>query len=203
MIHIFQQRSDNTSPTFLMLHGIGGSERDLIPLAKKLNPEANVLSVRGRVLENRKTHFFKSSTFDETDLRIRTEELNEFLIEAAERYQFDRGQLVALGYGNGADVAINLLFSYPEALKGAILFHPLMGELSLRSLREPNLVNRSIFIGASHNNAFCPKETTIELGEKFKLAQADVTLHFEHSLHYLTGEIFAASKAWYESTFLK
>src|SRR5437762_2042551 len=38
--------------TFLLLHGTGGNEQDLIPLAHELDKSAAILSPRGKVLEN-------------------------------------------------------------------------------------------------------------------------------------------------------
>lgn len=38
--------------TFLMLHGTGGNEEDLIPLAYELDKRAAILSPRGKVVEN-------------------------------------------------------------------------------------------------------------------------------------------------------
>lgn len=53
MKHIFQKGKDPKKPTLLLLHGTGGTEQDLLPLAEKIDPDANVLSVRGNVLENK------------------------------------------------------------------------------------------------------------------------------------------------------
>lgn len=64
--------------------------------------------------------------FDEEDLVFRTKELNEFLDEAAEKYDFDRKQIIAIGYSNGANIAASLLFHFQDALKGAILHHPMV-----------------------------------------------------------------------------
>jgi len=52
MKHIFQQGTNLQRPTLLLLHGTGGNESDLLPLAEVIDPEASVLSVRGNVLEN-------------------------------------------------------------------------------------------------------------------------------------------------------
>ena len=38
--------------TLLLLHGTGGNEDDLIPLANQLDQRAAILSPRGKVLEN-------------------------------------------------------------------------------------------------------------------------------------------------------
>ena len=77
-------------------------------LADIVDPEASVLSVRGNVLENGMPRFFKrlaEGIFDEEDLIFRTNELNAFLDEASTEYKFDRQNIVAIGYSNGANIA--------------------------------------------------------------------------------------------------
>ena len=83
--------------------------------------------MRGNVLENGMPRFFRrlaEGIFDEEDLIARTKELHEFLDEAAEKYSFDRGNVIAAGYSNGANIAASLLFHYEGSLKGASLHHP-------------------------------------------------------------------------------
>ena len=129
MKHVFQKGKDASKPTLLLLHGTGGNELDLLPLAERIDREASVLSVRGNVLENGMPRFFRrlaEGIFDEEDLVFRTKELNEFLNEAAKTYEFDRDNIVAIGYSNGANIAASLLFHYENALKGAILHHPMV-----------------------------------------------------------------------------
>ncbi len=97
MKHIFREGSNQTKPTLLLLHGTGGTEQDLLPLAEQIDNEANVLSVRGNVSENGMPRFFKrlaEGVFDEEDLITRTKELNEFLDDAAAEYGFDRNNIM-------------------------------------------------------------------------------------------------------------
>ncbi|GAA3317578.1 hypothetical protein GCM10020331_016880 [Ectobacillus funiculus] len=51
MKHLFHKGTDPTKPTLLLLHGTGGNELDLLPLAGRIDDEASVLSVRGNILE--------------------------------------------------------------------------------------------------------------------------------------------------------
>lgn len=199
MKHIFQKGTDTSRPTFLMLHGTGGTENDLLPLAAKLDPAASVLSVRGNLLENGAPRFFKrlaEGVFDEEDLVFRTKELNEFLDEAAEKYEFDRNNIVAVGYSNGANIAASLLFHYKDALKGAILYHPMVPR---RGIDLPDLSGKQVFIGAGKNDPICPPEESTDLKELLENAGATVELHWENSGHQLTGEEFAASRSWFET----
>src|SRR5690625_4293097 len=113
--HIFEKGHNRNKRTFLLLHGTGGTERDLLPLAHMIDPDANILSVRGKVLENGMPRFFRrlsEGVFDEEDLIYRTEELKQFLDDAAQTYNFDRQQVYAIGYSNGANIAASLLFHY-------------------------------------------------------------------------------------------
>ena len=84
--------------TLLLLHGTGGNEHDLIPLGRYLDPEAALLSPRGQVLEHGMPRFFRrlaEGIFDEKDLISRTNELADFLRQAAAHYGFDQQKLTA------------------------------------------------------------------------------------------------------------
>lgn len=58
MEHIYMENKKG-APVFVLLHGTGGTEKDLIGLGELLNPEYNILSVRGNVQENGMNRFFK------------------------------------------------------------------------------------------------------------------------------------------------
>ena len=147
MRHIFNRGKDPNKPTFLLLHGTGGNELDLLPLAGMIDDGANVLSVRGNVLENGMPRFFKrlaEGVFDEKDLIFRTEELNNFLNEAAEKYGFNRNDIIAIGYSNGANIAASLLFHYQNALKVRFCIIQWFQE----GIEPSDLSGKSVFIAA-------------------------------------------------------
>jgi len=201
MKHIFRKGTDLSKPTLLLLHGTGGTEQDLLPLAERIDDQASVLSVRGNVLEHGMPRFFRrlaEGVFDEEDLIFRTKELNDFLDEAAEKYEFDRNNLVAVGYSNGANIAGSLLFHYKNALRGAILHHPMVPR---RGIQLPDLTGTPVFIGAGTNDPICPAQESEELKSLLENAKASVQLHWENYGHQLTlGEVEAAGK-WYRENF--
>lgn len=198
MKHVFHQGSNTEKPTFLLLHGTGGNENDLLPLANYVDPEASVLSVRGNVSENGMPRFFKrlaEGVFDMEDLKARTEELNEFISKAAKDHGFDRKNVIAIGYSNGANIAANLLFTYSDALKGAILHHPMVPN---RETELPDLTGVPVFISAGTNDPICPSEESTDLERLLKNAGAEVHLHWENYGHQLTMPEVEAAKVWYD-----
>ncbi|WP_044481211.1 alpha/beta hydrolase [Paenibacillus antibioticophila] len=201
MKHIFQQGIDAKAPVLLLLHGTGGTEQDLLPLAGIISPQSSVLSLRGSVLENGMPRFFRrlaEGVFDEEDLVLRTEEMHSFLGEAADNYGFDRSNIVAIGYSNGANIAGSLLFHYSAALCGAILHHPMVPR---RGIELPKMNGLPVFIGAGTNDPLCSPQETEELERLLAGAGANVTVQWQSSGHQLTkGEIDAAS-AWYQHHF--
>jgi phospholipase/carboxylesterase len=198
MKHLFNKGQDPTKPTLLLLHGTGGNELDLLPLAGRIDDEASVLSVRGNVLENGMPRFFRrlaEGVFDEEDLIFRTKELNEFLDEAAEKYSFDRDNIIAIGYSNGANIAASLLFHYQNALKGAILHHPMVPR---KGIELPDLSGKSVFIAAGKNDPICSPMESAELQSLLEKANANVELHWENRGHQLTMEEVEAAAQWYK-----
>lgn len=201
MRHIFQKGTDNAAPTLLLLHGTGGTEHDLLPLAEIISPSSNVLSVRGNVLEHGMPRFFRrlaEGVFDEEDLVFRTKELHGFLAEAAEKYDFDRSNVVAIGYSNGANIAGSLLFHYENALKGAILHHPMVPR---RGIPLPLLTGTPIFISAGTNDPICAPQETTDLEKLLSEAGASVQVHWENFGHQLTRSEVEAAKRWFEANF--
>lgn len=199
MKHIFKEGSSDR--TLLLLHGTGGTEQDLLPIAEIIDSSANVLSVKGNVSENGMARFFRrleEGVFDEEDLIKQTAELNEFLSEAADKYQFDRANIVAIGYSNGANIAGSLLFHHEQALKGVILHHPMVPR---RNITLPDLTGVDVFIGAGHNDPLCKEAESEELYKVLEDNGAAVTLHWENQGHQLTRSEVDAAKVWYEEKY--
>lgn len=198
MRHIFKAGTNPDKPVLLLLHGTGGDENSLLPLAEMIDPESAVLSVRGNVLENGMPRFFRrlaEGVFDEEDLIYRTQELHYFLDDAAKEYQFDRNNIVAIGYSNGANIAASLLFLMNDSLKGAILHHPMV---PIRGIPLPNLTGTDVFIGAGTNDPICPQQESVELQELLEGAGASVAIHWENYGHQLTITEIEKAKEWYE-----
>ena len=201
MRDLFLKGINTELPTLFMLHGTGGTEQDLVSIAKLISPDSSILSVRGNVLENGMPRFFKrlaEGVFDEEDLKYRTRELRDYLNEASVKYVFDRNNVVAIGYSNGANIAASLLFHYENVLKGAILHHPMV---PIRGVDLPTMTSLPVFIGAGINDPICSSAETEELSEILSVAGADVVVHWEQNGHQLTHSEVEAASVWFSEKF--
>jgi phospholipase/carboxylesterase len=193
-IHDFVPGS--SSRTLLLLHGTGGNERDLIPLGRELDPNAALLSPRGKVLENGMPRFFRrlaEGVFDLEDLNYRTNELADFVTAAAQHYGFSTDQLVAVGYSNGANIAASMLLLRPEIMRAAILFRAMV---PLIPDKLPDLSSVRVWIGAGDQDPIVPASETKRLVELFRRAGADVTIRFANAGHGLTNDDLDAARQW-------
>ena len=128
-VHRYLPGKNADSRILLLLHGTGGDENDLIPLGQELDPNAALLSPRGRVSENGAPRFFRrfaEGVFDEEDVLRRANELADFVAAAAAEYAFAPERVIAVGYSNGANIAAAMLLLRPEALEAAILFRAMV-----------------------------------------------------------------------------
>jgi len=193
-IHEFVPGTSNR--TLLLLHGTGGNERDLIALGRELDPNAALLSPRGKVLENGMPRFFRrfaEGVFDLEDLKYRTNELADFVLAAAQHYGFATDQLVAVGYSNGANIAASMLLLRPEILSAAILFRAMV---PLCPETQPNLSSVRVWIGAGTHDPIIPMSDTRTLAELLRNAGADVTLRDFQAGHELTSQDLEAARDW-------
>jgi phospholipase/carboxylesterase/glyoxalase family protein len=183
--------------TFLLLHGTGGNEQDLIPLAYELDQRAAILSPRGKVIENGVApRFFRrlaEGVFDLEDLKFRTNELADFVNHASKSYDFDLQRIVAVGYSNVANIAASMLLLRPEILSSAILFRsmvPLVPETL------PDLSNKHIFMSSGLYDPIVSLDEADRLFVLLKKTGAKVSLSWQEGGHELTSEEVQKAKEW-------
>ena len=203
-IHRFipaSSKTKQTNLTLLLLHGTGGTEDDLIPLGKELASYASLLTVRGKVLENGMPRFFRrleEGVFDLEDLKIRTDELAEFILKSSSVYEFDLKKIIAVGYSNGANIAASLLLRRPEILAGAILFRamvPFIPDVL------PDLSKKSIILLEGMYDPIVSKQEAESLLKIFTKARSNVTMKWQDSGHNLTQKDIESAKKWLEINF--
>jgi phospholipase/carboxylesterase len=196
------KRKDQQFTTLLLLHGTGGNEEDLIPLAHQLDQKAAILSPRGKVLENGiAPRFFRrlaEGVFDIEDLKYRTNELADFVKDASNAYDFDLHHVIAVGYSNGANICASMLLLRPEVISAAILFRAMV-PLVLERL--PNLAKKRIFLSSGLYDPIVTRQEAERLFGLFKKTGAKVTINWQESGHELTMVDVQRAKEWLQSSF--
>lgn len=188
---------DQNSLTLLLLHGTGGDETDLIPIARMLEiTNASILSPRGKVIENGMPRYFRrlsEGIFDIEDLKFRTNELAEFVQNASKTYALNLNRIVAIGYSNGANIAASVLLLRPEILSNAILFRPM---IPLVPNTLPNLTSKRVLISAGLHDPIVASYQTKDLFDLLEKVGAKVSIQWQNSGHELTQRDIVAARKW-------
>ncbi len=191
--HVFAEGNPG-SPVFLLLHGTGGSEHDLMDLGPAIAPSFGRLGVRGQVDENGNARFFRrlaEGVFDELDLVMRTQQLAHWIEEARAELVGDR-PLVALGYSNGANMAASLMLHGVGGLAGAVLLRPMV---PLRSPVTNPIESASVLILSGRDDWMCPPSEGECLAEMLRRQGAEVETKMILAGHNLTNlDVTAAQK---------
>jgi len=194
-VHRFLPGATSAAPTLLVLHGTGGDENDLLPLAHELSPGASLLAPRGPVLEHGMPRFFRRlavGVFDLEDLARRTAELGAFVRGSSARYGFDPARVWAFGYSNGANIAASLLLTEGDLLAGAVLLRPM---LPFEPEAVPDLSGRAIFVAAGRRDPYAPPASVDALAGYLTRAGAEVEVAWSDAAHGLEpGELDAAKR---------
>ncbi|MCW8088405.1 VOC family protein [Sabulicella glaciei] len=123
-IHRFNRPADPDGTTLVLLHGTGGNEADLMPIARRMAPRSTLLGVRGRATEEGSNRWFRrlgAVTFDQADIRSEAEAFAAFVEGAVAGYGIDVDRLIFLGYSNGANFLAAVIQLQPGVVRRAIL----------------------------------------------------------------------------------
>ncbi|MTH76782.1 VOC family protein [Paracoccus aestuariivivens] len=144
-VHRFYRPENPDGSTIILLHGTGGNESDLMPLAHRIAPRATLLGVRGRSTEegiNRWFRRFDAVTYDQQDIAAEAEAFVAFIAEATRAYDLDLSRLSYLGYSNGANLLGAVMQLHPQSIGKAILLR------AVQALENPAELDRGALSGA-------------------------------------------------------
>ena len=186
-----------TASTILVLHGQGGDENDLLPVARALAPGASLLSPRGKALEGGAARFFarvSPDVFDEAEVRTRTAELADWVRAAVVHYGLDAARVYALGFSNGASIAASVMLLHPGVLAGGLLLRP-------RTIVQPSeltdLAGAPVLVIAGARDEKMPAGASEDLARLLGRAGAAVEMAMLDAGHGLTPQDFFLGKNWF------
>lgn len=168
----------------------------MIPLGRSLDPRANLLSPRGKVLENGSARFFRrfaEGVLDVEDLKARTHELVDFIEAAAKQHGFDASQVIAVGFSNGANIAASTLLLHPRLLPAAVLLRPMM---PFEPEDEPDLTGLDVFIASGRTDPLIDPNDPKRLAQLLESFGADVALVWRQGGHQLEPGEVDSTRSW-------
>ena len=197
--HLFEAGSPGT-PVLLLLHGTGGTEHDLLPLAERLAPGAGYLSPRGPVQENGMNRWFRrfgEGRFDVDDVVRRAGELAGFIGWARSTYDLGERELVAVGFSNGANIALATAILHADVVPRAVAFsgmYPLDGRTV-----DADLAGSSIALFNGEADPMAPLESVVRLGSVLESRGAEVDRNVRAGGHGIHPTEVEAAATWIAS----
>ncbi len=200
--YIYKPSGNKDAYTLLLLHGTGGDENDLLPLAAYFGDGFNILSLRGNVSEHGMPRFFKRlgmGIFDEQDLAFRTHEMIAFIKTLSAGEGFDPAKIISLGYSNGANITGSALYLYPGFFAGAIMYRSMQPFKVLPTLegKQPT----SVFMSNGIEDPTINIADTRSYITQLQSAGFEVSDHQLPTGHNLTQEDLSLSVDWYQKHF--
>ena len=121
MEHLFINGTDNL---FVLFHGTGGNESDLLFLTGELDSHASVISFLGNIGIGKNRRFFNPLVNGKLDKQNYSEKIEKFLknwdLMDISKYK----NITFIGYSNGANFTLGLLEKRPDIANTTILLHP-------------------------------------------------------------------------------
>jgi predicted esterase len=194
--HVYRPGTGTTPYTLLLLHGTGGDEHDLVPLADIIAPGVTLISPRGQVIENGAPRFFRrfaEGVLDVNDWRERSQALADFVASVCAEQGIAPNTLLTVGYSNGANIAQGLLLLRPEVLGGAVLFRPMF---ITDDVPVKDLSGRSVLLLGGESDPIMAPEDLPQIAELLQKRSASVTVKTVKGSHGLVPEDINAARHW-------
>jgi phospholipase/carboxylesterase len=201
--HVLPARAGNAPhPCLILLHGRGGDEQTLLPLARHLDERFLVVSARGphKVLWGGYRWYDLDSRglgFPDRDKLLAGISLVRRLIqEISVLYSIEPGRLFLSGFSAGAVMAGTLALLHPELVQGAAMlggYLPLHSELPFRV---DAVASHHFFVGHGTEDRVVPVSLAREARDYLAGTEAALTYREYAINHQICPEEIADLAAW-------
>jgi phospholipase/carboxylesterase len=158
-----RQPKQATADTLVLLHGSGGDETTLMDLASRIDPRAVLMGIRGRLIQDGVTRWYRRLTptrFDQNDIRSEAGAFAAFLRDAVEAKKLDLAHTTFIGYSNGANLLAAMALLHPGIVERAVLLRPMS---VLESIPEVHLSGaRFLTVAGAADGTYAPFAPALE-----------------------------------------
>jgi phospholipase/carboxylesterase len=193
-VHRFNRSKEPDGRTVVLLHGSGGNEAVLMPIARRITPRSTLLGVRGRATEEGTNRWFRrldATRFDQADIRSEAEAFAAFVAGAVAGYGLDPDKLVFLGYSNGANFLAAVIQLHPGLVRRAVL---LRGLQALENPPAGDLSDSSVLVLSGRGDPYAP--SAADLANALRVRGARVDLRELSAGHELVGADVIEISEW-------
>ena len=194
MKHIYINK--NSSDTLIMLHGTGGNEEQMLSLANLIDKDANILSIRGNVVENGMNRFFKRDgigLYNIENYKFETNNLIDAINNFSKEYKFKLEYATIVGFSNGANIALGIIQTNP-IINNYILYSP---DYINKEEGFNNLEGKNIYISTAENDPYVNFENMETLINRLNDKHANVKV-LKTSGHQINNKVLENSIDWYK-----
>ncbi|MBN3490310.1 dienelactone hydrolase family protein [Acholeplasma equirhinis] len=196
MIHYFEKGSNDK--LMILFHGTGGDEYDLVPLAKMIDKDASILSLRGNVSEGGMFRFFRrypNGTFDYENIDHEIKVISNFLKDTYQKYHIDELKKIGLGFSNGANMIQSIIQEENGVFDSAILLSPVYVNDKKDFI---DLKNLPIYLSTSQFDSFTTVDKTLKLEAALKEAHAKLKMVWHQNGHTIPQSVLKDLIIWYQ-----
>jgi phospholipase/carboxylesterase len=180
---------ENDSPnTLFLFHGTGGTEKDLIPFVSPFHKTHTIVSLLGNVREHGMARFFERSpegVLDQESIQRESHKIVEFVSAWCDKAKTKVENATFIGYSNGANIILAMLFRHPELIKKAALLHPMLPFEPRPTL---DLSQHKLFMSWGNNDQMILPELGQQVAQTLKTHNAQLTVVETSSGHHITKE---------------
>jgi phospholipase/carboxylesterase len=185
-VHRIHLPEDSDGSTLVLLHGSGGTEVDLFPMARRAAPRATLIGVRGRSTEEGIARFFRrlgENRFDQKDIASEAEAFAAFVQELEPAYGIDLENTHFIGFSNGANMLAAVMQLQPSVVRQAALLRP-MNVLDQEA--QGDLSAAHVLVVTGSEDAFAPRG--LDLQRRLEARGAAVEARAVKAGHELSRE---------------
>lgn len=195
-VHRFYHPDILDDRTFMLLHGSGANETQLLHLAHQVDRQATLVGIRGRANEEGMPRWFRRyspTTFDQKDARAEADAFAAFVEGAGDGYRIDLDKTVFIGYSNGANLLVAMMLLHPGLIRNVVLMRSM---LVLDDVPPPDLSGTRVLLLTGKHDSY--GEFSPRLQSELSRTGADLTAVDLDMGHEVGAPDIAAIQQWLE-----
>ncbi|MBT1166569.1 alpha/beta hydrolase [Bifidobacterium simiarum] len=118
--------SDGAADLYVMFHGYGNDEQEMIRIIKAIDPEADYMTVRGPIGRRYLGGYawYDSVGWDDARIQSQCSAIGDRIVTLLDANGLRRRRIVLVGFSQGGYLSYRLLADHPDVFDAAVLLAP-------------------------------------------------------------------------------